>query len=330
MRVIRGIHNLRQEHRGCVATIGNFDGVHQGHQSLIRALKQRANELSLPVAVIIFEPQPREYFCREFDRAFDRDDAPGRITRFRDKVERLFSEGVDQVVCLSFNDRLRSLTAEQFVEKLIVNGLDVKHLVVGDDFRFGCDRSGDYQFLTSASEKFGFELSNMATFSHDELRVSSTRVREVLNNAEFELAEELLGWPYQISGKVVHGRKLGRQIGVPTANVQLSNLKAPFSGVFAVEATVVSNQEKGSSPALSAVANLGIKPTVNGIAPSLEVHILSSLAEAGIKDNDLYGKRLSVRFRKKIRDEKKFDGIDALKAAIEQDIATAKAFFNIK
>jgi len=321
MRVIRGIHNLRQEHRGCVATIGNFDGVHQGHQSLIRALKVRARELNLPVIVMVFEPQPREYF--------DRECAPGRITRFRDKIDRLFSEGVDQVVCLSFNERLRSLTAEQFVEKLIVKGLDVKHLVVGDDFRFGCDRSGDYQFLTFASEKFGFELSNMTTFSHDELRVSSTRVREVLDNADFELAEELLGWPYQISGKVVHGRKLGRQIGVPTANVQLSNLKAPFSGVFAVEATVVSNQED-SVAVLSAVANLGIKPTVNGIAPSLEVHILSSLADAGIKDNDLYGKRLSVRFRKKIRDEKKFDGIDALKAAIEQDIATAKAFFNIK
>ena len=321
MRVIRGIHNLRQEHRGCVATIGNFDGVHQGHQSLIRALKVRARELNLPVIVMVFEPQPREYF--------DRECAPGRITRFRDKIDRLFSEGVDQVVCLSFNERLRSLTAEQFVEKLIVKGLDVKHLVVGDDFRFGCDRSGDYQFLTFASEKFGFELSNMTTFSHDELRVSSTRVREVLDNADFELAEELLGWPYQISGKVVHGRKLGRQIGVPTANVQLSNLKAPFSGVFAVEATVVSNQED-SVAVLSAVANLGIKPTVNGIAPSLEVHILSSLADAAIKDNDLYGKRLSVRFRKKIRDEKKFDGIDALKAAIEQDIATAKAFFNIK
>jgi len=321
MRVIRGIHNLRQEHRGCVATIGNFDGVHQGHQSLIRALKVRARELNLPVIVMVFEPQPREYF--------DRECAPGRITRFRDKIDRLFSEGVDQVVCLSFNERLRSLTAEQFVEKLIVKGLDVKHLVVGDDFRFGCDRSGDYQFLTFASEKFGFELSNMTTFSHDELRVSSTRVREVLDNADFELAEELLGWPYQISGKVVHGRKLGRQIGVPTANVQLSNLKAPFSGVFAVEATVVSNQED-SVAVLSAVANLGIKPTVNGIAPSLEVHILSSLADAGIKDNDLYGKRLSVRFRKKNRDEKKFDGIDALKAAIEQDIATAKAFFNIK
>lgn len=313
MRVIRGIHNLRPEHRGCVATIGNFDGVHQGHQSLLRALKCRGQDLNLPVTVIIFEPQPREFF----DRISGQNSAPGRITRFRDKVQRLFLEGVDQVVCLSFNERLRSLTAGQFVQQLIVDGLDVKHLVVGDDFKFGCDRSGDYEFLVEASKRFGFELASMDTFSLDQERVSSTRVREVLNAGDFALASQLLGWNYQISGKVVHGRKLGRQIGVPTANVQLSNVKAPFSGVFAVEA-------KLGDIIMPAVANLGIKPTVNGIAPSLEVHVLSNLV-----DSDLYGKRLSVEFKQKIRDEKKFDGIDALKAAIEQDIETAKAYFKL-
>lgn len=313
MRVVRGIHNLRSEHRGCVATIGNFDGVHRGHQSLLQALKQKAQVLGLPVTVIIFEPQPREYF----DRQSELNSAPGRITRFRDKVERLKAEGVDQVVCLSFNERLRSLTAEQFVKDLIVDGLDVKHLVVGDDFRFGCDRSGDYAFLQSAALRYGFELASMETHCHNNERVSSTYIREALDRADFDLASDLLGWRYSISGKVVHGRKLGRQLGVPTANIQLSNIKAPFSGVFAVEA-------KLGDVRMPSVANLGIKPTVNGIAPSLEVHVLSNLAS-----QDLYGKRLTIEFKKKIRDEKKFDGIDALKAAIEQDIQVAKAYFEL-
>jgi riboflavin kinase/FMN adenylyltransferase len=310
MRVIRGIHNLRSEHKGCVATIGNFDGVHRGHQSLLQALKLRAKALSLPVTVIIFEPQPREFFSKE--------GAPGRITRFRDKVERLFLEGVDQIVCLSFNERLRSLTAEKFVQTLLVDGLDVKHLVVGDDFKFGCDRSGDYDYLLNASKQFGFELASMATFSHQDSRISSTRVREVLDSGDFDLAAELLGWRYQISGKVVHGRKLGRQLGVPTANLQLSNIKSPFSGVFAVTA-------KHDETVMPAVANLGIKPTVNGVAPSLEVHILD-----GLESPDLYSKRLSIEFHAKIRDEKKFNGIEELKAAIEQDIETAKTHFNVQ
>lgn len=309
MRVIRGIHNLRSEHKGCVATIGNFDGVHQGHQSLLKALKARAKALNLPVTVIVFEPQPREYF--------DRDGAPGRITRFRDKVERLFVEGVDQVVCLSFNERLRTLTAEQFVRSLLIDGLGVKHLVVGDDFKFGCDRSGDYEYLLKASQQFDFELASMDTFSLDSERVSSTRIREVLNNGDFGLASELLGWPYSISGKVVHGRKLGRQLGVPTANIQLSNIKSPFRGVFAVSARL-------GDQVMPGVANLGIKPTIHGVSPSLEVHVLSNLVSP-----DLYGRRLTIEFHKKIRDEQKFDGIDALKAAIEQDIEIAKAYFNL-
>lgn len=316
MRVIRGIHNLRPEHRGCVATIGNFDGVHTGHQSLLRALRERANALNLPVTVVVFEPQPREFFDREFDRK----DAPGRITRFRNKLERLAAEGVDQVVCLSFNERLRALTAEQFVKDLIVDGLDVKHLVVGDDFKFGCDRSGDYDFLLDTSKRYGFDLAGMDTFSHEQQRVSSTRVREVLEAANFDLAAELLGWRYQISGKVIHGRKLGRQLGVPTANVQLSNLKAPFNGVFSVIATL-------GDVKLPGVANLGIKPTVHGIAPSLEVHILAGLEQ--LESSNLYGKRLIVEFKQKIRDEKKFDGIDALTSAIKHDIEIAKAYFNL-
>ena len=306
MKVIRGLHNLRQEHKGCVATIGNFDGVHLGHQQLIDKLKQRANSLSLPVTVIVFEPQPREFF--------DRDGAPGRVTRFRDKIERLKVAGVDQVLCLGFNESLRSLTAADFVQQLLIEKLAVKYLVVGDDFRFGCDRSGDFEFLTDAAKEFGFDLKSMATLSEGDVRISSTAVRQVLEQADFEQAETLLGWPYAISGKVVHGRKLGRQIGAPTANVQLAGLKSPFSGVFAVKVNGA-----GLEQAI-AVANLGIKPTVNGVLPSLEVHLLS-------EGKDLYGQRISVTFCHKLRDEKKFDGIEQLQAQIAQDIQSAKDWF---
>lgn len=314
MRIIRGLHNIRPEHRGCVATIGNFDGVHTGHKSLISRLKVEAAKLDLPVTVVIFEPQPREYF--------DPVSAPGRITRFADKVSQLAKAGVEQVVCLSFNDRLRALTADEFVQTLLLDGLGVKFLVVGDDFRFGCDRSGDFEFLKQVSGDHDFELVSMDTFSHQQERVSSTLVREVLNNADFDLAERLLGWRYAISGKVVHGQKLGRQLGVPTANIQLSNLKSPFNGVFAVK---VSSCDDEQISRFEAVANLGVKPTVNGIAPSLEVHIIDGRFQPEV--DGLYGTKLNIEFCHKLRNEQKFDGIEALKAQIEQDIADAATWF---
>jgi riboflavin kinase/FMN adenylyltransferase len=306
MELIRGLHNLRQRHRGCVATIGNSDGLHQGHVCVIEQVKCKARELGLPTTVIIFEPQPREFFGGER--------VPPRLTRFGEKVRLLKAQGIDRVVCLSFNTQLRSMSAEEFVNHLLVRGLEVKHFVVGDDFRFGCDRSGDYQMLRKSGEAHGFTVANTNTYEIDGERVSSTRVRETLAQNDFELAEKLLGRPYQITGRVMHGQKLGRQLGVPTANIRMHRFAAPLKGVYAVD-VFANGHEFGQG-----VCNIGMRPTVNGTQPVLEVHLLDY---AG----DLYGKLLSVEFKSFIRPEQKFDGLEQLKKQIFNDIEAARTFF---
>ncbi len=306
MQLVRGLHNLRPQHRGCVATIGNFDGVHRGHQAILKRLRERAGELQLPACVVIFEPQPREFFAPQT--------APARLTRLRDKLELLAAEGVERVVCLAFNRRLRELSAAQFVQKVLVDGLGVRHLEIGDDFRFGCDRAGDFDFLRQAGSEQGFSVEAAATVELDAERVSSTRVREAIAAADFGLAERLLGRPYAISGRVLHGQKLGRQLGAPTANVQLKRPKAPLNGVFLVSALVDGRRHAG-------VANIGVRPSVAGDGSAhLEVHLLDF---AG----DLYGRRMTVAFRRKLRDEQRFASLEALKTAIAADIAAARAYW---
>jgi riboflavin kinase/FMN adenylyltransferase len=306
MQLVRGLHNLRPQHRGCVATIGNFDGVHRGHQAILKRLRERAGELQLPACVVIFEPQPREFFAPQT--------APARLTRLRDKLELLAAEGVERVVCLAFNRRLRELSAAQFVQQVLVDGLGVRHLEIGDDFRFGCDRAGDFDFLRQAGSEQGFSVEAAATVELDAERVSSTRVREAIAAADFGLAERLLGRPYAISGRVLHGQKLGRQLGAPTANVQLKRRKAPLNGVFLVSALVDGRRHAG-------VANIGVRPSVAGDGSAhLEVHLLDF---AG----DLYGRRMTVAFRRKLRDEQRFASLEALKTAIAADIAAARAYW---
>lgn len=306
MQLVRGLHNLRPQHRGCVATIGNFDGVHRGHQAILKRLRERAGELQLPACVVIFEPQPREFFAPQT--------APARLTRLRDKLELLAAEGVERVVCLAFNRRLRELSAAQFVQQVLVDGLGVRHLEIGDDFRFGCDRAGDFDFLRQAGSEQGFSVEAAATVELDAERVSSTRVREAIAAADFGLAERLLGRPYAISGRVLHGQKLGRQLGAPTANVQLKRSKAPLNGVFLVSALVDGRRHAG-------VANIGVRPSVAGDGSAhLEVHLLDF---AG----DLYGRRMTVAFRRKLRDEQRFASLEALKTAIAADIAAARAYW---
>ncbi len=304
MELIRGLHNLRDQHRGCVATIGNFDGVHQGHHAVLRQVREKAKSLGVPSVAIIFEPQPREFF--------EGAHAPPRLTRFREKLERLREHQIDRVFCLHFNEALRALTAEHFIDRLLLNGLEVKHFVVGDDFRFGCDRRGDFQLLQQAGERYGFSVVNTHTFEIAGERVSSTRIRQVLAEHDFALAEQLLGRPYSISGRVIHGRKLGRQIGVPTANLSLQRKKLPFSGVFKVEAAFANGQRH------SGVANVGVRPTVNGLSPLLEVHLFDFNAS-------IYGQRLRVTFQHFIRPEQKFANIETLCEQINRDIATARA-----
>lgn len=307
MELIRGLHNLRPRHRGCVVTLGAFDGVHHGHQAVIGHLLSKARELALPSVVIAFEPLPREYLAPL--------KAPARLMSFREKFVALRELGVDRVLRIRFTERLRSMSAQEFVDEVFVEGLGVKYVVLGDDFRFGNDRQGDFDFIRSQGERYGYAAVPTPTEKLDGQRVSSTRIREVLAAGQFALAEELLGRPYSITGRVVYGRQLGREMGAPTANMELQRLRSPLSGVFAVR---VNGAGLEGAPG---VANVGVRPTVNdSIKANLEVHLLD-------RDINLYGKRIEVSFLYKLRDEKKFDSLAELKENIQRDIETTRAWF---
>ncbi len=312
MRLIRGLTNLtalsRREHSpladGCVATIGNFDGVHIGHRTILEQVKDKAAELGLPSVVMVFEPQPREFFQGK--------DAPPRLMSFRQKFEALTAAGIDYVLCLHFNNRFRRLTSREFIDAVLVSGLGVKHLVVGDDFRFGCDRTGDFMLLREAGQTQGFSVENTRTVTIDGERVSSTRIRGQLALNRLNEAETLLGHPYRIRGRVVYGRQLGREIGAPTANLLFRRM-APLKGVFVVSATL----DDGTTH--DGVANIGLRPTVDGKQPALEVHLFDFTGT-------LYGRHIDVVFRGALRDEVKFDSVDALKKQISRDFDDARAW----
>ena len=308
MEVIRGIGNLKSRHEGAVVTIGNFDGVHLGHQAILAKVNQKARDLGTHSMLVCFEPQPKEFF--------DTFNAPARLTRFREKVEKLAEYGLDYVLCLKFDEQTRSMSASEFTG-LLTEKIKLRGLFVGDDFKFGFDRSGEFKHLQQAGERLGFDVVDLYTIAHDDIRVSSTRIRECLANGDFELAEELLGYPYSISGKVVYGRQIGRTLGVPTANVQLHRYVAPIAGVFAVEVLIGEKVEHG-------VANVGVRPTIDDatLQPILEVHLFNF-------SEDIYGTMVKVIFIHKIRDEKKFDGIESLKQAIHSDVEATKQFFGV-
>ncbi|NRA23286.1 MAG: bifunctional riboflavin kinase/FAD synthetase [Oleispira sp.] len=323
MRLIRGLYNISSAFSGCVATIGNFDGVHLGHQAILQQLKKQGEQHQLSTVVMMFEPQPREFFAP--------DQAPARLANMSEKLQDLASFGIDYVLCLPFNQKLRSMSADQFIQTILIDGLQIRHLIVGDDFRFGCDRTGDYQLLQSVGEQAGFSVEDTKTFELDGERVSSTRVRECLTANDLAAANKLLGRPYRMSGRIGYGRQLGRTIGVPTANVILQRNKLPMTVVYAVKAieiTVAACNESqaldrdGNIIAWQGIANIGVKPTVAGTPePSLEVHIFDI-------DENLYGKRLSIEFCQKIREEQKFNGLDELKTAIGNDMKVARDFFS--
>ena len=307
MELIRGLHNLRAAHRGGVATIGNFDGVHTGHRRILDQVIAEARRRKVPSTVVLFEPQPAEFFAP--------DKAPPRLMTLRDKVRALRHAGIDQVLCCRFDQRFRSQSAAEFVENLLVKGLAVQALVVGDDFRFGADRCGDFAYLQQGGALHGFTVSDTPTFEVVGERVSSTRVRAVLQQGDLQQAAQLLGHPYTISGRVRHGDKRGRQIGVPTANLAMRRVQSPVAGVYAVRVN------GGGLEAARGVANVGTRPTVDGVDNRLEVHLLGF---AG----DLYGRYLEVEFLHFLRAEKKFDGLESLSAAIHTDIENARAFFS--
>jgi len=305
-KIIRGLHNLPASAQGCVATIGNFDGVHLGHQAVLSQLAMKGDMLRLPAVVITFEPQPFEYFVP--------DKAPARLTRFREKVEALRAYSIQQLCVLRFNEQLARMSAEDFIQKLLVDGLKVRYLVVGDDFRFGRHRQGDFAMLQRAGKQYGFQVVNMHTFAIEHDRVSSTRIRDALRDGDLEMAEKLLGRPYRMSGRVAHGDKRGRQMGFPTANIHLHRCKIPLSGVFAIQLFGLEEEP------INGVANIGIRPTIGGDKALLEVHLFDFKRE-------IYGEHVQVHFLYKIRDEQRFDGLESLMAQIEQDCQQAHEFF---
>ena len=306
MELIRGLHNLRPRHRGCVATIGNFDGVHLGHQAVLGELSEKGAELCLPTAVITFEPQPQEYFAPQ--------SAPPRLTRFREKIQALRRYAVDRVLCLDFNHALAQMPAEEFMQRILIDGLGVRYLVVGDDFHFGKGRSGDFAMLCAAGERHGFRVVNMHTFTIGGQRVSSTRIREALAGGDLEMAGQLLGRTYRMCGRVAHGDKRGRSIGFPTANIHLHRRATPVDGVFAVEMFGIEGEP------VSGVANVGTRPTVDGTRSLLEVHLFDF-------DRDIYGQHVHVDFLYKLREERRFESFDALHRQILLDAEMARAYF---
>lgn len=308
MKLIRGLHNVAINDKKVVLTIGNFDGVHLGHRHLLQRLKECAGHHDCRSMAMVFEPQPKEYF--------DKVGAPLRLTRLRDKHELLAETGIDYLLVVHFGKSFCSLSAQAFLQNVLIEQLDVRHLLVGDDFRFGNDRKGDFEYLC-VNAPFG--VTDSKTVMAQDSRISSTRVREVLAEGNMVQANALLGWEYHIQGRVVHGRKLGRTLGFPTANVGLGRRqKVPLEGVFAVEVELEGTQQR-----VNGVANIGQKPTIDFTKPSLEVHLLNY-------SGDLYGQRLKVFFKSRIRGVQRFESLDQLKAQIAVDIATAKQEFNLK
>src|SRR6202790_3247712 len=318
MKVVRGLHNLgkaagrpadgrlddrRPADSGCVLTVGNYDGVHLGHQHMIRVLKGRAAELGCASTVLVFEPSSKEFI--------DPAGAPPRLTRWREKYLALAVLGGDRLVTLRFDDDMRAMSPLCFVEQLLVADLNVRHVVVGNDFRYGAKAEGTIHSLRAAGESHGFGVEQVDAFIVDGVRVSSTAIRERLEQGDCAGAARLLGRRYRMIGRVAHGERLGRTLGFPTANLRLMRRKSPLSGILAVRVHGIDVQP------LNGIASLGTRPTVNGVEPLLEVHVFDF-------QGDLYGRAIEVEFIAKLRDEVKFDSLDLLQAQMKVDAAQAR------
>jgi riboflavin kinase / FMN adenylyltransferase len=306
MRVFRGTRIMG--HSPIALTIGNFDGVHLGHQAMLQRLREAALVHGLPSAVLTFEPHPREFFSPA--------DAPARLTSLREKLELFRAHGIDQVHVARFDRAYASMSPQQFIDDLLVKNLKIRWLLIGDDFRYGAQRGGDFALLKQAATHLGFALESMGSIEIAGERVSSTGVRDALAAADFARAARLLGRPYCISGRVAHGKKLGRELGFPTANIALKRKRAPLNGIYAVKLYGI-----GAKP-LPAVASLGVRPTVlDGAAPLLEIHVLDF-------NQDIYGRRVSVAFLHKLRDEEKYPDIESLRRQIAIDVENARTYLN--
>ena len=305
MELIRGQHNLRERHRGCVLTIGNFDGVHRGHQALIAKARAHAQTLGLPLAVLSFEPTPREFFSPG--------SVAGRVSTFRSRIDLLSAQGVDRLILQRFDRRFSAYDPRAFIEELLVGKLGIRALFIGDDFRFGARRGGGVELLREMGLKHGYTVENMETVALDGCRFSSTALREALAQADLPLAAALLGRPYTLRGRVRRGLQLGRKLGMPTCNINLHRKLALRQGIYAVRAKVNGRAWQG-------VASLGIRPTLGLTRCLLETHIFGQPGE-------LYGATLEVEFCRYLRPELKFDSLDALGVQMQRDGDEARAFF---
>jgi riboflavin kinase/FMN adenylyltransferase len=303
MELVRGLHNVRAQHRGCVLTIGAFDGVHRGHQEMFRVLRERAAQHGLPAVVLSFEPTPREFFAIGTP--------PARLTRFREKVDALRSYGIDRFICLRFDEHMRAMSQEQFVKDVLVGVLGIRHIVVGHDFRFARDHDGSVATLRSYAARCDFAVTEVPPFEVEGERVSSSLIREALEVGDLQRARKFLGRPYRMTGKVIHGAKLGRKLGFPTANLPLHRRATPVAGVFAVRVSGCGLNR------VAGVANLGTRPAVNGKELLLEAHIFDFSAE-------LYRSYLHVDFIERLRDELWFPNVDALVEQMHKDAELAR------
>lgn len=305
MKLLRSIDALPAFPRGSVAAIGNFDGVHLGHQALLGSLKKKAKQLKLPVVVILFEPQPGEFFLQE--------EAPARLTSLREKLLLLKEQDVDYVFCLKFNADLANTTAEDFSRNYLFEALQCKYLLVGQDFRYGANRQGDWALLQQTGKDYGCQVDVFSDLIVEGERVSSTKIRASLAKADLGLAKKLLGRSYSMCGRVLVGAGRGRQWGVPTANLKLNRHALPLKGVFCVKVKTPQQEYNG-------VANIGSRPTVDGSKNLLEIHLHDF-------DGSLYGELLQVFFLHKLRDEVKFESVDDLIRQIRQDVSSSKHYF---
>lgn len=317
MRVFRGFHHAGLA-PACALTIGNFDGVHRGHQAMLALLRNEARHRGLPSCVMTFEPHPRDFFAQRAGQAHT---APARVATLRDKLEELQRCGVDQVVVLRFDERLASLEPQAFVQNVLMRGLGARYVLVGDDFRFGRRRAGDYAMLDAAGRAGGFDVARMNSYEVHGERVSSSAVRAALAAGDMARAGELLGRPYTISGHVIHGRKLGRDLGFPTLNLRFAHPRPAAMGIFAVRTHGLAEH------ALDGVASLGVRPTVEDTGRVLlEVYCLEWPAALG--PQGAYGKLARVELLHKLRDEARYDSLEALTAAIRQDVVDARAYLS--
>ncbi|MDX3904174.1 MAG: bifunctional riboflavin kinase/FAD synthetase [Pigmentiphaga sp.] len=310
-RIFRGLPppELR---RPCALAIGNFDGVHRGHQAILARVRQVAEERGLVPTVMTFEPHPREFFAELHKRP---ELAPTRIAGLRDQLCALARCGMQHVVVERFNERMAAMPAQEFIDRLLLEGLQVRWLLVGDDFRFGAHRTGDIALLRVNAARHGFDVESMGSVTHQGQRISSSAIRTALAVGDLDRAAELLGHPYSVSGHVIHGQKLGRTLGFPTLNLRVSRRCPALSGIFVVQVHGLAARP------LPAVASLGVRPTVDDSGRVLlEVHVFDFSGEA-------YGKLVQVEFLKKLRDEEKFVDLPTLKAAIEDDARQARNYF---